>query len=222
MRKMSIDLRDYSLLCRYVESNREGKTKLLNELCDLHGYNRKYLLQEFNQLTGKRYLRRGRKRRYEGNEILEPLKRIWLASDPLCSKRLKAAIPLWIPYYDKELSSEVKQQLVSLSPASIDRLLKPHCARYKRRGLSGTKPGYLLKNQIPIKTDHWEVTGPGFMEADTVAHCGQSLAGQFIWSITLTDIASGWTEIRATWNKGSLGVVNSDQKHRENASFSRC
>jgi hypothetical protein len=71
----------------------------------------------------------------------------------------------------------------------------------------GTRPGYLLKNQIPIKTDHWDVSRPGFMEADTVAHCGNSLAGDFIWSITLTDILTCWTEIRATWNKGAEGVV---------------
>jgi hypothetical protein len=79
--------------------------------------------------------------------------------------------------------------------------------RYKRPELTGSKPGYLLKNQIPIKTDHWDVTCPGLLEADTVAHCGNSMARDFVWSITMTDIATCWTENRATWNKGVEGVV---------------
>lgn len=94
MKKPTIKLGDYSLLRRYKRSNRAGKTKLLNELCDLHGYNRKYLLQVFNALTGKQYLRPGRKRTYQEPELLAILKLIWLATDQLCSKRLKVAIGL--------------------------------------------------------------------------------------------------------------------------------
>lgn len=195
---------------RYVRSKRKGKSKILNELCHLYGYNRKYLLQVFNYLTGKKHIQRGISRVYEGKEFLEPLTRIWLGTDQLCGKRLKAAIALWLPAYEDSygmLSADIKTKLLKISPATIDRLLKPNKAKYKKRGLCGTKPGYLLKNQIPIKTDHWDVTHPGFMEADTVAHCGNSLAGDFIWSITLTDIKTGWTEIRAVWNKGAEGVV---------------
>lgn len=195
---------------RYVRSKRKGKSNLLNELCDLYGYNRKYLLQFFNYLTGKQYLRPGRKLKYRPcPELLEPLKHIWLGSDQMCSKRLKAAIPLWLPSYEESygiLSKEIKEQLLSLSTGTIDKLIKPFRIRYKRRGLCGTKPGYLLKNQIPIKTDHWDITQPGFIEADTVAHCGNSISGNYAWSLTLTDIQTCWTEIRATWNKGSLGV----------------
>ncbi len=195
---------------RYAHCKRKGKSKLLDELCDLYGYNRKYLLQVFNHLTGKKYERRGAKRRYGGNDLLEPLKRIWQAADQMCSKRLKVAIELWMPSYEDSfgvLPEEVKRDLLAISPASIDRLLKAHKVHYKRHGLSGTKPGYLLKNHIPIKTDHWDVTQPGFMEADTVAHCGNSLSGEFVWSITLTDIKTCWTEIRATWCKGESGVL---------------
>ena len=76
---------------------------------------------------------------------------------------------------------------------------------------SGTKPGSLLRKQIPIKTEQWNEEQPGFVEADTVAHCGISLAGNFVWSLTLTDIASTWTENRATWNKGSAGVIKQIQ-----------
>lgn len=195
---------------RYHRTNRKGKSKLLDELCDLYGFNRKYLIQVFNGLTRKRYVKRGRKPLYTAKELLEPLTRLWLATDQMCSKKLKAAIVLWLPYYEKEygdLESGTKNKLLSISPAVIDRLLKSSRIRYKRHGLSGTKPGYLLKNQIPIKTDHWDVTKPGFMEADTVAHCGNSMAGDFVWSVTLTDIFSCWTEARAIWNKGAEGLV---------------
>ena len=207
MKKREIILDTFELRSRYRRSKRKAKTKLLDELCDLYGYNRKYLLQVFNHLTGKQYVRRGRKRCYKEKELLEPLKRIWLATDQMCSKRLKAALPLWLPHYDEELSEEVRKNLLTMSAASIDRLLKPIRVRYKRHGLTGTKPGYLLKNQIPIKTDHWDVTRPGFLEADTVAHCGNSMAGDFAWSLTLTDILTCWTENRATWNKGAEGVI---------------
>lgn len=97
-------------------------------------------------------------------------------------------------------------KLLSISAATIDRALKSVRVAYGRRGLSGTKPGTLLKNQIPIRTGFWDVTQPGFMEADTVAHCGNSLTGNFIWSLTMTDILTTWTENRATWNKGAEGV----------------
>ena len=79
--------------------------------------------------------------------------------------------------------------------------------------LSGTKPGRLLKNQIPIRTDNWDITQPGFMEVDTVAHCGNSLEGNFVWSLTMTDILTSWTENRATWNKGAVGVIQSNKKY---------
>jgi hypothetical protein len=103
------------------------------------------------------------------------------------------------------LPEPVKTQLLAISPRSIDRLLKPIRAQSGRRGLCGTKPGTLLRNHIPIRTEHWEVNRPGFVEADTVAHCGNSLAGDFVWSLTLTGILSGWTENRATWNKVRSG-----------------
>ncbi len=92
-------------------------------------------------------------------------------------------MPFWLPAYEKTyggLSEDIKKKLLVIGPASIDHFLKPHKVHYKRHGLSGTKPGYLLKNKIPIKTDHWDVKQPGFMEADTVAHFGNTLVGNFI------------------------------------------
>ena len=105
-----------------------------------------------------------------------------------------------------------------MSAATIDRLLKPIKARHGK-GLSGTKPGSLLRKQIPINTNQWNTRQVGFMEADTVAHCGTSLMGDFVWSITMTDILSGWTEMRATWNKGAAGVMEGIQNIEEKLPF---
>lgn len=194
---------------RYRRSNRVNKAKILDEFCAVCHYNRKYAIRLLHQRKRLSRQKPGRPSRYTTPALLAPLKAIWFATDQMCSKRLKAVIPDWLPYYEQAhgiLDELIRGQLLSLSAATIDRLLKPTRLQYPGKGRSGTKPGRLLKTQIPIKTDHWDVTQPGFVEADTVAHCGNSLAGDFIWSLTLTDIYSTWTENRATWNKGAAGV----------------
>jgi hypothetical protein len=153
--------------------------------------------------------RSGPKPRY-GAETTVVLERLWVASDQLCGKRLQAALASWLPHYEGEygeLAPAVRLALETISAASIDRLLQPARAKLQCKGRGGTKPGRWLKNQIPIKTDQWDEKRPGFMEADTVAHCGDSLEGNFIWSLVFTDIATGWTEMRAVWNKGADGII---------------
>jgi len=117
---------------------------------------------------------------------------------------------LWLPYYDNEflaLSQITKERLLSISPSTIDRVLKPIKIKYRGRGRTTTKPGTLLRNQIPIKTDQWNETHPGFVETDTVAHCGTTTEGMYALSIDLVDIATAWTEQRAVWGKGEIGVL---------------
>jgi len=198
---------------RYRRSDRRGKKAILDEFCAVCGYARKYAIRLLNRKRKSAApaigQRPGAKPKYHSPALLEPLRRIWLASDQLCGKRLKAALPLWLPHYESRygaLAEAVRADLLRVSAATLDRLLKPLRVQHPK-GLSGTKPGSLLKTQIPIRTHHWDETLPGFMEADTVAHCGTSLAGDFAWSLILTDIVSGWTECRATWNKGAHGVL---------------
>jgi hypothetical protein len=196
---------------RYRRARKKTKAGILDEFCAVCDYHRKYAIRLLNQpvKTGKKR-RTGPKPIYASAELLTALKRIWFASDQMCSKKLKAAIPLWLPFYEtvyKALSPETQDKLLSISAATIDRVLKPVRVAYGRKGLSGTRPGTLLKTQIPIRTDFWDVAQPGFMEADTVAHCGDSLAGDFVWSLTMTDILTTWTENRATWSKGAAGVL---------------
>jgi hypothetical protein len=198
---------------RYRKAGRNLKTKILDEFCEVCGYHRKYaigLLWGLFRRVKTKSQKRGSKSIYNIENVVNPLQIIWLATNQMCSKKLKAALPLWLPFYANEygnLTQDVIEKLLKISPATIDRLLKPTKAEYKTKGLCGTKPGSLLKNQIPIRTDNWDIKKPGFCEADTVAHCGNSLSGDFNWSITLTDIYSSWTENRAIWGKGSQGVI---------------
>lgn len=203
-----------AIQCRYRKANRTGKARILDEFCAVFSYNRKYAIRLLGKKPGTVARHPGRKPIYRSPAFLEALRRIWLASDQMCGKRLVAAIPLWLPHYEVEyggLNNEDKSRLLAVSAATLDRLLKPIRAQHPK-GLSGTKPGTLLKNQIPIRTEHWDISRPGFVEADTVAHCGNSLAGDFVWSLTMTDILTGWTECRATWNKGSTGVIRQVQE----------
>ena len=196
---------------RYRTSNKQEKGRILNELCEMSGFHKKHAIRLLNAAKKKKKPRIniGRPNQYPEKLYLEPLKRIWLLSDQPCGKRLKMALPLWLPHYGgayETLEPSIYEGLLSMSSATIDRLLAS--SRIKcRRSICGTKPGSILKKHIPIKTDQWDADKPGFLEADTVAHCGISLTGSFVWSLTMTDINSGWTEMRATWNKGAIGVV---------------
>lgn len=194
---------------RYRRAGKKYKQKILDEYCEVCGYERKYAIRKLNRSLEARQNKPGPKARYDSSELLAALKRFWFGANQMCSKRLKAAIPEWMPHYEEEygtLEISVKSDLLVMSAATMDRLLAPLRVKYKRKGLCSTKPGTLLKKQIEIRTENWDITKPGFFEGDTVAHCGAALLGDFVNSLTLTDILTGWTETRATWNKGHEGV----------------
>jgi hypothetical protein len=197
---------------RYARARgRQYKSRLVDEVVEVGGYSRKHAIKLLNGLgSAPRAIRRSGPKEHYGPEVVAVLKRLWFGSDQLCGKRLKAALSLWLPHYEKEygrLPKAVREKLSRISAATIDRLLKPTRAKVRPKGKGGTRPGRWLKNQIPINTDQWDEKRPGFMEADTVAHCGDSLEGDFVWSLVFTDIATGWTEMRACWNKGAAGII---------------
>lgn len=198
---------------RYKHASRSEKKVILDEFCATTGYNRKYaiiLLKGFKRFKKPVRKKRGPKPLYQNDEIIKPLKKIWLSANLPCSKRLKAILPLWLPgYYERFgiLPLDVVQALHRISAATIDRILKPVRSRYGKRGRSTTKPGTLLRKQIPIATNQWDETRPGFLEADMVAHCGETTAGTYVSTLDLVDIATGWTEQRSVWGKGERGVL---------------
>src|SRR3989338_7808763 len=202
-----------TIYLRYKRASRQEKTLILTEFCINCSYHRKHairLLNNFKRFTKPKPKKRGRPSSYDKPFVIKPLKRIWLCANLPCSKRLKVILPMWLRYYSEEyggLSLEAVKALRKISASTIDRLLKPLRIKYKTRGRSTTKPGTLLRKQIPIKTNQWDESRPGFLEADTVAHCGDSLSGMFAYTVDFVDIATGWTEQRAVWGKGETGVL---------------
>lgn len=198
---------------RYKKASRSGKTKILDEYCATCGCHRKHairVLRGFKRFTKPKARKRGKPVVYHKEEILKPLKEIWLAANLPCSKRLSAILPLWLPGYVRQfepLPEDVFKALLAISPSTIDRMLCHTRTQYRKRGRSTTKPGTLLRKQIPIQTNQWDESRPGFLEADTVAHCGGSMMGMFAYTLDCVDIATGWTEQRAVWGKGERGVL---------------
>lgn len=206
---------------RYLAGSKLLKRAILDEFCRVCHYNRKYAIRLLRASPEKKRTasRAGRRPVYTDPELMTFLKQLWKSSNLACSKRLKAMIPLWLPHYDRPLPARVKHQLQTISPATIDRLLSPLRNRYTKRGLATTKPGSLLKKHIPIKTNQWNEQIPGFLEADTVAHCGGSMAGMFSFTLNMVDIATGWTEQRALWGKGERGVLSAMQSIENDLPF---
>jgi hypothetical protein len=206
---------------RYAGRAKEGKSRLLDEFCEQYGYERKYaikLLQPQPEVTPGRP-RPGPEPKYE--PVQEVVERIWSCAEQLCGKRLAPALELWLPHYGRHygrLLPTQKKLLDSISAATLDRLLA-ECKTRARPGQSGTRPGSLLRHQVPIQGEVWDEQRLGFLEADSVAHCGGSLAGNFIWSLTYTDLASTWTEGRAVWNKGRHGVLEQTKNVEQTLPF---
>lgn len=196
---------------RYEKRGKEGRSRLLDEVCALCGYERKYAMKVLGgkrPLVGSGVRRGGSPARYGAAER-EVVKAIWLRAEQPCGKRLKPTLELWLPYHEKRngaLSKALRSRVLEASAATLDRLLAPCRVSLGSRGRCGTRPGTLLRSQIPIRTEHWDVSGPGFIEADTVAHCGESMAGEFCWSITATDVHTQWTETRAVPNRSQATV----------------
>lgn len=195
-------------------SSKAEKTKILDELCINCHFNRKYAirrLRHFKILRRKKAkIKPGPKPKYQQPEFLAVLKQIWITANLPCSKRLKAILPIWLPAYQQEfgtLQFEILKKLSKISPATIDRVLRPIKHLYRGKGRSATKPGLLLKHHIPIKTNQWDESRPGFLETDTLMHCGNSLEGFYAVSTTAVDIATGWIEQRATYGKGQRDIA---------------
>jgi len=189
---------------RYRKAGKKQKGQILDELVAVTGNHRWHavrLLRGHGQairgrgrvrLVGDLALKgkRGRRRIYDA--VLQPLRQIWAILDCICGKRLAAMLPEVIPvlerHHEIELEAPTRDRLLAISPATIDRLLAPERRKFELHGRSGTKPGTLLKHQIPIRTfTEWDQTRPGFVEIDLVAHDGGHAAGDYCQTLDVTD-----------------------------------
>jgi hypothetical protein len=194
---------------RYRKSTKKQKSVILSEFCAVTGYERKYAIRILWKHIEPRNQRSGPQRTYSHN-VIPHLLYFWNAMNRCCSKKIKAALPLWLPYYREPLDERTKGLLLSMSSATIDRRLRDF-REGKIKGLSATQSSF-VKSKIPIKLLDGDIQEPGFMESDTVAHCGNSLSGEFINTLTITDLYSGWTENRAVLTKTSEQIVGQLQK----------
>ena len=197
---------------RYRAGAKEIKGRILDEFCEVAGYHRKYATLLLNgprpePRPPQHRLRRTRKPTYTP-QVISALAAIWAASGYPWSVRLKALLPIWLPWAKKRFAvpAAIEQKLLDISPRQIDRRLAGNKRKAKRRMYGRTKPGTLLKHHIPIKTDHWDVTCPGFTEIDLVSHSGDKASGEFIHSLNVTDIHTTWVETRAVMGKSQAHV----------------
>ena len=198
---------------RYLRGGRREKSRILDEFCELTKCHRKHTVRVFSKLQSGRPAnpeKRGRKSRYDRPEFIRALKKVYNEMDRMCSKLLKVALPEWLPSIEERSGNfprDVKLDLLRISPATMDRVLHDWKKdQPKKRG--GTKPGTIKREEIPIRRGAWEESRPGYLESDTVSHGGSDASGQFVWFLTMTDIATHWTECRAVWHKGARFVVD--------------
>jgi hypothetical protein len=200
---------------RYQKSSKKTKGMILDEFCNVCGLTRKHAIKILNGSLNPRMKRPGPKSKYQREDVLIALKELWQFMSQMCSKKMVVAFADWLPHYDAK--EEVKVLLLEISASTVDRLLRPHRSPLQR-GLSSTRPS-LIKNRIPLKLLEGDIEMPGYFEADTVAHCGNSLAGEFGNSLTMTDLCSGWTENRAMWTKTAEKVVGQFKDIEERLPF---
>jgi hypothetical protein len=193
---------------RYGRAGKEHKTKIINELVELFGYHRKAAIRALQRrplIPGPFVL--GRPKEYDPDKLLGPLKAIWLHALQPCGLRLKGCLPDWLPAYEQDhrrLDADVRRALLRVSRATLDRLLQPARVQHRRRAT--TRPGTLLRHQIPLRTE-WPEHAPGFLEVDTVAMCGGVVDDRHGWMFDAVDVHTTWNEMRGLPNRSEAATL---------------
>ena len=209
-RLMTQSLDDYTVLIRSRYARRTGRrarSKLLDEFCNVTGFERKYAIKVLNSQRRRKTpgKRRGAKPTYTKEDI-KVLKSLWLLAGQPCGKRFAGEmLALWLDSWERHHGSLPHTQhdrLLKISAAQIDRVLAPYRCASKRRRVANPSLAALQK-EIAVRCEPWQETTPGALEIDTVALCGGSMSGAIVWALDATDIFSGWTEVRAVWNRSA-------------------
>lgn len=207
---------------RYHQTERSLRQQILDEFCQVCGYHRKYAIRLLNGPPPQKPKQKQRKRMPTyGPQLIGILSAIWEAAGYPWSQRLKALLPLWMPWAKKHfaITPKIVSQLKSISPATIDRRLAAKKQALRKSLYGRTKPGSLLKQQIPLKTDCWDVRSPGFTEIDLVSHSGECAEGEFLHSLNMTDIHTTWVETRAVMGKAEKRVADAVEEMRRALPF---
>lgn len=205
--------REYLIALRgkYFKATRAAKTQLLNDFCEFTKYNRKYALELLNNPLPSRWKHSKPRQKVYDRPVIDALLVIWRGCNEICGERLHSFIPSMLEKLvdcgELTVDSKTETKLKTMSMATVKRIV----SQTKRRSLikigGTTKPGSLLKHQIAIRYGQWGDVDPGWCETDTVAHCGGDVSGEFIYSLDIMDICTGWSEQAAIWGKGEKATV---------------
>lgn len=212
---------------RYLDGGKKEKGEILDEICALTGYDRCYasqLLKHQKSAVRKRGRARSKRERKYDEKVVSALKQIWVIMDCVCGKRLAPGLREIIRVLEKHgeltLKAETRKKVESISAATIDRLLREEKKAMQLGSRSRTKPGTLLKSQIPIRTfSEWDDARPGFVEIDLVGHDGGDGSGDFAQTLDVTDVSTAWTETQAVRNKAQVHVFEALVEIRQRLPF---
>jgi hypothetical protein len=207
---------------RYQHSSRSEKSLILDEFCRTTNYHRKSALRLLNQAPNPKPSRRGRRAKYS-SELIPHLKLVWEATNRLGSKRLSPFLPEIVSALERhgelELSPPLREQILSLSPATIDRLLAPYRLPARKARLREGKPNP-FKSLVPVRTfGEWNEVKAGSMQADLVLHCGETTEGFHLTTLVMVDVACGWVECEAVWGKSKSRVGGALDRVRRRLPF---
>jgi len=199
---------------QYARAGQTYKRKLLDQAQELFGYHRKAAIRALRapEVASDPRLVTGRPVEYEPGALWPWLKPIWEATDYACGVRLAAMMAEWVPAFEeheKRIPGAVRERLLTASGRTLERLLAPW--RCRGMGRSLTRPGTILRQQIPIRGSFFEEDKAGGLEVDTVALCGGSVAGEFVWMVGAVDYATTWVEVRPMWGRGQAGTLEALQ-----------
>lgn len=204
-----------------VARSRKEKSRLITEVGENLDCHRKHAQRRLNgKIVSLEKPWRKRKMIYP-ERLIRVLEKVWEAAEQPWGIRLKEDLPLWMPWIKKRfvLDRQEGTQLLSMSPATIDRRLSAYKRSRSRKIYGKTKPGRWLRQTIPIQTESWDVPDPGWFEIDTVSHSGSAAEGLFAYTVNQTDLFSGWTECRAILGKGAAEVKNAIDEMRGDLPF---
>lgn len=214
-----------TLRARYQKSSKKEKSRILDEFIATTEYNRSYARRILGSLgkRGRKRIRKPRQRTYDAS-VFYPLRTLWIAADGICGARLKPFIPDLMTVLEKNkelrLNKGIRKMLLSIGSATIDRMLAATRKQYELKGRSTTKPGTLLRSTIAVRThDDWDDKRPGYFETDLVAFCGESVRGEYINGLNLTDVATGWIGLEAVMGKGQYRVHAAIDRVRQRLEF---
>ena len=219
MQKLTMKARNEVLpkeTAKYRKASKKEKGIIIDTVCEATGLGRdrvaRVLSKGIATKSTKSNGKRGPKKKY-GLDVVVALRKVWYALDNACGKRvaegMAGMLDALIRFNEIDITQEVEEKLLQMSPATIDRLLKKDREQFILKGKSTTKPGTLLKKDIPIRTGtEWDENMPGYVEIDLVAHCGVTTAGEYVNTLDVTDIFTGWTETEAILNKAQIHTLN--------------